>query len=347
MKATKSILDLRAYLAFVVFSVVLLTSCNPSNNILPDPPVTYTKSAVAIKPAEKITMTSATVVAKVVPNENDTKVSFEYKAAESDWSVKDLPLTFSGKDSVTVTFDLSTLKLGTEYSFRVKAKNAAGEVISSESKFVTYAVADFDGNLYHTVTIGSQTWLQENFKGTHYANGDAIANVTNLNSWSNLTTGAYCWYNNDLKIGEVYGGLYNWYVGVDPRGLIVGWHTPSNDDWSKLVLYLDGNKPANYVTGLIAGPKVMETGTSHWKTTSQIATNTTGFTALPNGRLAAEMSNKENFVFRNLEEDAVFWSTSDLGTSALGVEITKDYSTLVDGLGFYKNRGLGLRLMKN
>jgi len=59
-------------------------------------------------------------VSKVVPYEDNTKVSFEYKTAEFNWILKELPLTFKGKDSITVTFDLSDLKLGTVYSFRVR-----------------------------------------------------------------------------------------------------------------------------------------------------------------------------------------------------------------------------------
>jgi len=81
--------------------------------------------------------------------------------------------------------------------------------------FKTCAVSDFDGNAYRIVTIGNQVWLQENFKGTHFANGDPIPNVTDQSAWDAMTTPAYCWYNNDPKIGEVYGGLYNWYVASD------------------------------------------------------------------------------------------------------------------------------------
>ena len=306
----------------------------------------FLRPVVVIKPAEKVKLTSATIVAKVVPNENDTQVSFEYKTTDTDWAIKNLPLTFKGKDSITVTFDLSDLKLGTVYSFRVRAKNVGGESVSSDSQFETYSVSDFDGNLYHIVTIGTQTWLRENFRGAHYANGDAIANVTDATTWSNLTTGAYCWYNNDSKIGEVYGGLYNFYVGADSRGLIVGWKVPTDDEWYKLVLYLDGNKPANYVSGLIAGPKVMETGNAHWQETRLVATNTSGFTALPNGSFAGGAS-VNDFIFMNLGEAASFWSTSDMGTSALAVDITKYYCTLFDGIGIYKNRGRGLRLLMN
>ncbi len=303
----------------------------------------YLRPLVTIKAAEKVKLTSATVVAKLVPNEENTKVSFEYKTADSNWLLKELPLTFSGKDSIKVTFDLSDLKPGTVYSFRVRAINAGGEAVSTDSQFETYSVADVDGNGYHIVTIGTQTWLRENFRGTHYANGDPIANVTDPTTWSNLSTGAYCWYNNDPKIGEVYGGLYNWYVGSDPRGLISGWHVPIDKEWDKLIDFLDGTLPANWARGLVAGPKVMEAGHSHWGTTQIAATNASGFTALPNGGFE---ENSNTFFFAELGISSNFWSSTSMGVSALAPLISKNLCILQAGY-CSKSRGFGIRLMKN
>ena len=304
----------------------------------------FLRPVVVIKPAEKVKLTSATIVAKVVPNENDTQVSFEYKTTDTDWAIKNLPLTFKGKDSITVTFDLSDLKLGTVYSFRVRAKNVGGESVSSDSQFETYSVSDFDGNLYHIVTIGTQTWLRENFRGVHYANGDAIANVTDPTTWSNLTTGAYCWYNNDPKIGEVYGGLYNWYVGADYRGLIVGWHTPTYEEWNFLRTFLDGVLPANWPCGSVSGPKMTEAGYSHWQNINKVpATNTSGFTALPNGGFE-EISG--SFLFINLGTNSNFWTSSSYGNSGMLCSIYFNYN-LNTGWGLEKSTGYGLRLMTN
>jgi uncharacterized protein (TIGR02145 family) len=294
----------------------------------------YLRPLVTIKAAEKVTLNSATVVAKLVPNEESTKVSFEYKTADSNWLLKELPLTFKGKDSIKVTFDLSDLKPGTVYSFRVRAINAGGESVSTDSQFETYSVMDFDGNGYHIVTIGAQTWLRENFKGTHYANGDPIANVTDLNSWINLSTGAYCWYNNDPKIGEVYGGLYNWYVGADPRGLIIGWKVPTIYEFITLKNFLGGYSQA--------GQAVMETGTTHWQNPSRLGTNSSGFTALPNGALGVV-----NKVFMNLGEDATIWSSTSEGSSASSLQISKTNTWFNINLLYEKNLGFGLRLLQN
>ncbi|MFZ4632133.1 MAG: hypothetical protein ACOYL8_02920, partial [Patescibacteria group bacterium] len=158
------------------------------------------QAIAATYPAESITLTSAKVKATITPNQANTNVSLEYRViGASTWTSQASASSLSGTSPVEVNFELSSLAKGTKYEYRVKAVNVAGEVISPNANFETYAVADYDGNLYHSVTIGTQTWLKENFRGTHYANGDPIANVTNADTWSALTTGAYCWYNNDSE----------------------------------------------------------------------------------------------------------------------------------------------------
>jgi len=296
----------------------------------------YSLPAVVIKTIEKVTLTSATVTAKLVTNENDTQVSIEYKTSGSDWLVKSLPSPFNGKDSTTVTFDLSDLKLGTVYSLRVRAKNIAAEVVSSDSQFETYAVSDFDGNLYHTVTIGAQTWLKENFRGVHYANGDAIANVTDATIWSKLTTGAYCWYNNDSKIGEVYGGLYNFYVGTDPRGLIVGWHVPTHYEQLELINFL-----GNY---FVAGPALMDASEYYWKNLLRKATNLTGFTAIPSGAFNPNLVTGK-YAFKYFGELFISWDSDTFASGATATQISTE-CWYVTGYIYPLNSGFAIRLVK-
>jgi uncharacterized protein (TIGR02145 family) len=138
-------------------------------------------------------------------------------------------------------------------------------------------VTDYDGDVYNTVTIGTQIWMAANLKTTHYADGTAIAKVTDNTTWSNLITGAYCWYNNDSATYEnLYGKLYNWYTVVDSRNLCpTGWHVPSDAEWTTLTTYLGGER--------VAGGKLKETGTAHWVSPNTGATNETGFAALPGG----------------------------------------------------------------
>ncbi len=86
-----------------------------------------------------------------------------------------------------------------------------GLLALSGSLFVqSQQIVDIDGNYYNIVTIGSQTWMQENLKTTKYNDGTAIPLVTDPTTWINLTTPGYCWYNNDTATYKsTYGALYN------------------------------------------------------------------------------------------------------------------------------------------
>ena len=141
---------------------------------------------------------------------------------------------------------------------------------------VNTTVTDIDGNVYPTVVIGTQTWTQTNLNVAHYRNGDVIPQVTDQTQWNNLTTGAWCYYNNDPANGDVYGKLYNWYAVLDSRGLApVEYHIPSDTEWTTLTNYLGGYQ--------YAGGKMKETGINHWTTPNTNATNSSLFTGLPGG----------------------------------------------------------------
>src|SRR5215203_3891246 len=92
-------------------------------------------------------------------------------------------------------------------------------------------VADIDGNVYHTVVIGDQVWLQENLKVKRYNNGDAIANVSGVSAWSQLNSGAWSYYLNDEQYNEPYGKMYNAYSIKDLRKICPkGWHVPTDNE---------------------------------------------------------------------------------------------------------------------
>ncbi len=134
-------------------------------------------------------------------------------------------------------------------------------------------VKDIDGNVYHTVTIGTQVWLVEDLAVTHYRNGDEIPNKVD-NEWDNASTGACCDYDNSPN--SDYGKLYNERALSDNRGICPsGWHIPTDTEWNTLISYLGGND--------IAGSKLKESGTEHWNSPNDDATNSSGFTARPGG----------------------------------------------------------------
>lgn len=155
-------------------------------------------------------------------------------------------------------------------------KTVPEQSVPKPNTVASTAITDIDGNLYKTVTIGTQVWMAENLKTTHYRNGDPIPNVSDGAAWVKLTTGALCNPDNDAGNAVIYGKLYNWYAVNDNRNIApTGWHIPSDIEWSTLTTYLGGES--------VSGSKLKEAGTSHWQISNTGATNETGFTSIPGG----------------------------------------------------------------
>ena len=148
--------------------------------------------------------------------------------------------------------------------------------------------------LQSQVTIGTQTWTDKNLNVATYSDGTPIPQVTDSQQWYSLTTGAWCYYNNDPSSEAVYGKLYNWYAvaGIyDAESLAYpdlrkklapsGYHVPFNEDWTTLTDYLGGLE--------VAASKMKSTGnlydgTGLWNTSAiEDGNNSSGFTALPGG----------------------------------------------------------------
>jgi uncharacterized protein (TIGR02145 family) len=126
-----------------------------------------------------------------------------------------------------------------------------------------------------TIVIGMQQWMDKNLDVLTYRNGDLIPQVKDPTAWAALTTGAWCYFNNDPSgYGAIYGKLYNWYAVNDPRGLAPqGWHIATYDEWATLSTILGGTT--------VAGSKLKTAGTSRWVSPNTGATNESGFSALP------------------------------------------------------------------
>lgn len=203
---------------------------------------------------------------------------------------------------------------------------------------VADSVYDIDGNLYHTVTIGTQTWMVENLKVTKYRNGDPIPHVTDQ-LWFSLYSGAYCDYDNNSNYADSYGRLYNWYAVKDSRNIApVGWRVPTNSDWNKLTLFLgNGNS-------VIAGGAMKETGTIHWKSPNTDATNKGGFTALPGG--ARYYFHR---AFGDVSVWCYFWSSSELNPGAAWYRSLYYNSSDITNTTFFneKQNGFSVRCVKD
>lgn len=161
-------------------------------------------------------------------------------------------------------------------------------------------VTDVDGNVYHTVNIGTQTWMLENLRTTHYNDGKhtEIPNVTDNAAWGGLTTPAYCWYDNNEAYKAAYGALYNWYAVNTGTLCPTGWRVPTDEDWTILINNLGGDTT-------VVGGKLKEAGTAHWISPNTGADNSSGFTALPGG------SHYTNGSFYFNGKYGWFWSATE------------------------------------
>jgi uncharacterized protein (TIGR02145 family) len=210
------------------------------------------------------------------------------------WSANENPTiasfkTNDGKGTGSFTSTLAGLTANTQYYVRAYATNKAGTGYGNQLNFVTAqsaniitfnptltygTLSDMDGNEYKTIEIGNQTWMAENLRTTKYNDGSSVPAVNDNSTWFNLTTDAYCWYDNDITKKEIYGALYNWYAVNRGNLCPAGWHVPTDQEWTVLSAYLGGES--------VAGGKLKETGTAHWNPNTG-ATNESGFTALPGG----------------------------------------------------------------
>jgi len=196
-------------------------------------------------------------------------------------------------------------------------------------------ITDIDGNVYDTVTIGTQTWMKENLKTTHYADGSAIPLVNDNAAWINLTTPGYCWYDNDrATYAQTYGALYNWHTVNTGKLCPTGWHVPTSAEWETLITYLGG--------WIIAGGKLKETGTEHWQSPNEGATNESGFTALPGG-----YHNYYDGVFAGIGYGSNWWSaTEDYTNNALNLGMGSHRSDISKYLDSERN-GFSVRCVRD
>ncbi len=232
------------------------------------------------------------------------------------------------------TSNLTGLATNNTYYVRAYATNSAGTVYGNEVIYNSRPVIDIDGNGYDTVVIGTQTWMKQNLNSTHYRNGDTIPNVTNNTSWSNLTTGAYCNYNNNSTYATTYGRMYNWYTVVDTRNLCpTGWHVPSDAEWTVLTDYLGGAS--------IAGGKLKEAGLTHWQSPNAGATNETGFTALPGGYRGS------NATYGDIGYAGCWWSSTAITTTFVWYRYINNNYSSANGFDNTKTYGFSVRCLKD
>jgi uncharacterized protein (TIGR02145 family) len=202
--------------------------------------------------------------------------------------------------------------------------------IPSQNKTITFTFVectDADGNDYPVVQIGTQIWMAENLKTTKFRDGTIIPHEMEKSKWKNLSSSAYCNYNNDPNLAMSFGRLYNSYCVNDSRNIAPeGWHVPTKEEWSTLIEYVGGKS--------VAGSKLKSTGTTIWSSTNTNATNEFGFSALPGGH-------RWQGDFGYAQVYGVWWSVSTTFAMYSG------YDNVDTGYLPYKTNGCSVRCVKD
>ncbi len=192
-----------------------------------------------------------------------------------------------------------------------------------EQRYANGSATDQDGNTFEWINYGTQDWAIENAEVITYRDGTPIPQVTDATEWANLTTGAWCYYNNDSTKGK----LYNWYavMGIHDAASLSdaslrkafapeGWHVPTDAEWTTLENYLIANG-YNY-DGTTTGNKIAKAmaSTTGWNTSTvtgavgndQSLNNSSGFNGFPEGtrNYFGSFSNNEG-------NQAIFWSSTE------------------------------------
>lgn len=240
------------------------------------------------------------------------------------------------------------------YAIRSQALNQAQ--VTAEYNLLRSYIPEIEN-----VVIGTQTWATSNCEMVASPMGNVIPNVTDNTAWASSQTlydnayaatagtdeqktyaavkaaAMWCYYDNDVALGAVYGKLYNWfavkllqmdidYYNIANPTAVWGWRVPTSTDLTTLSDYLGGDS--------VAGGKLKKEGLTYWETPNAGADNSSGFSAIGAGfRLDSGM-------FTGINSFAGFFLIDNVLSPSSG-------NTTIINLGFSFLRGYSLRLIKN
>ena len=223
-------------------------------------------------------------------------------------------------DSNRVADSLAAIEaIGARVEDSIRDLKQAATQLENEKKLRIEAVKNF------------KRFDKKNLNVSKYRNGDAIPQVQDADAWSNLTTGAWCYYDNKKSYGTKYGKLYNWYAVNDPRGLAPkGYHIPTDEEWTTLTNYLGGET--------IAGTKMKSK--NGWKDDGN-GTNTSGFAGLPGGYRYS------NGNFFNIGAIGNWWSSSETSTNYAWSRYLGNNNGNVNRYYYDKHYGFSVRCLRD
>lgn len=216
-------------------------------------------------------------------------------------------------------------------------------------------IYDIDNNGYHTVKIGTQTWMAEDLRTTKYNDGTDIPLVENkYEVWNGLTTPAYTWYeinqDDSYRLPDV--AEYNWYVVETNKLCPSGWHVPTREEWNEMFKYLmdngyscDGSYNPEYPVLALA---LID---SSWETNKKNPVD-----CVPGNKKSIDLINKSGFTaLATLNSDHygvkwIYWWTATIrnwGNDNPYAKGIQDRSSWIFEKDYSKNAMLSVRCIKD
>lgn len=240
--------------------------------------------------------------------------------------------TTDGAGTGEFTSIISGTSVGENYYLRAYATNLKGTGYGNAVSFTKS-----ENSVYNTATIGTQIWLAENLKATHFNDGTAIPVINDAYEWSGLTTPGACWHDFDsANYNATYGLLYNWYTVSTGKLCPAGWHVPSQDEFGILFSF----------TGSNPGYKLREVGSLHWLSIGYNdigGTNEFGFTAVPGGAFI----DFGYSIFISLGTHSFWWTSTQYNSSAAFIYYIQINKGRVFASQDYKKNGYAIRCLKD
>lgn len=156
------------------------------------------------------------------------------------------PLVDLGSGFGSIGYKIEGLMPSTVYYFRAYATNVVGITYGSNMVAKTFDgyTTDFEGNVYSTIRLGKQEWMNRNLETRYFSNGDIIRTTgTPTLNIEQEDKPVYQWpfLGFDYHLDDD-GRLYTWYTVADSRKICPdGWHLPSIDEWNELLVHLGGD----------------------------------------------------------------------------------------------------------
>ena len=249
-------------------------------------------------------------------------------------------------------------------------------IIDDSYDELTGLLTDIDGNEYKTIRIGDQLWMAENLKTSRYSNGDLIPQLIDTGSWEDndgysiegleKIYGYHLrdfYHIDDTVLLDLYGGLYTWEAAMNgerenPKKPLpiqgvcpVGWHLPSDEEWTIFEKYLIDNyynfdstnyenKIAKSLADTITWLKSFQEGTVGTIDYPEVR-NKSGFCARASGKFTY------NRDFCNAGYNCYWWSSTEYlhknawyrGLNHLSDKLSKKFN--------YKGEGFSVRCIKD